>query len=590
MNTTKETIRIYWQHMWRYPKYVIITLIALPATILLNNFLPPLIVANILNRLSTHNYQAGDVWGSFGTSLILYTVLVIVGSRVGWRIVDNCNWRLESKVQRDMAEQIYNHLLSQSATFHANHFSGSLVSQTNKFLGGYVRLADTTTFQVLPLASGLVFATIILSKRAPVFVAALLTFSVFYILIAFYVTKPVRRSSKIHAENESRQTGYLADSITNVMAIKSFASGAFERESFSNKTQKTAGSLLDVMKKHNHQQSIFGSVISIIMAMSLMLTVMSVVWWSANIATAFLILSYTTSIIAQLFTFSNASLRTYNRALGDAEEMTEILNIQPEVQDPAEPEKLRMHEGEIVFNNVTFTHDGSADALFHNLNLQIKPGQKVGLVGHSGSGKTSLTRILLRFSDIDGGAITIDGQNIASVTQDDLRGVIAYVPQEPLLFHRTIKENIAYGMPNATDEQIYEAARKANADDFIKTLQHGYETLVGERGVKLSGGQRQRIVIARSILKNAPILVLDEATSALDSESELLIQQSLQELMSDRTAIVIAHRLSTIQKMDRILVLEDGVVIEDGSHAELLKQKGIYAQLWSHQSGGFIEE
>lgn len=590
MNTTKETIRIYWQHMWRYPKFVIITMIALPATVLVNSFLPPLIVANILNRLSTHNYQAGDLWGSFGPSLILYTVLVLVGSRVGWRIVDICNWRLESKVQRDMAERIYNHLLSQSATFHANHFSGSLVSQTNKFLGGYVRLADTTTFQVLPLASGLIFASIILSKRAPVFVIALLTFSIFYIVIAFYVTKPVRRASKLHAENESSQTGYLADSITNVMAIKSFASGTYERDSFSRKTQKTAGSLIDVMHKHNHQQSIFGSVISVIMAASLVLTVMSVVWWNANLATAFLILSYTTSIIAQLFTFSNASLRTYNRALGDAEEMTEILNIQPEVQDPAQPEKLRMHQGEITFNNVTFTHDGSTDALFHNLNLHIKPGQKVGLVGHSGSGKTSLTRILLRFSDIDGGAITIDGQNIAQVTQDDLRSVIAYVPQEPLLFHRTINENIAYGMPGASDEQIYEAARKANADEFIRGLQHGYDTLVGERGVKLSGGQRQRIVIARSILKNAPILVLDEATSALDSESELLIQQSLQELMKDRTAIVIAHRLSTIQKMDRILVLENGTVIEDGSHADLLKRKGVYAQLWAHQSGGFIEE
>lgn len=590
MNTTKETLRIYWQHMWRYPKYVIIMLTALPATILVNSFLPPLIVADILNRLSTHNYQTGNVWGSFGPSLILYTVLVIVGSRVGWRIVDNCNWRLESKVQRDMAERIYNHLLSQSATFHANHFSGSLVSQTNKFLGGYVRLADTTTFQVLPLAAGLVFATIILSKRAPVFVAALLTFSIFYIVIAFYVTKPVRRASKLHAENESSQTGYLADSITNVMAIKSFASGTYERDAFSGKTQKTAGSLIDVMHKHNRQQSIFGSVISVIMAVSLMLTVMSVVWWNANLATAFLILSYTTSIISQLFTFSNASLRTYNRALGDAEEMTEILNIQPEVQDPDQPEKLRMNQGKITFNDVSFTHDGSADALFHNLNLRIEPGQKVGLVGHSGSGKTSLTRILLRFSDIDGGAITIDGQNIAHVTQDDLRSVIAYVPQEPLLFHRTIKENIAYGMPNATDEQIYEAARKANADAFIRSLQHGYDTLVGERGVKLSGGQRQRVVIARSILKNASILVLDEATSALDSESELLIQQSLQELMNDRTAIVIAHRLSTIQKMDRILVLENGAVIEDGSHAELLKRKGVYAQLWAHQSGGFIEE
>jgi ATP-binding cassette subfamily B protein len=576
--------------MWRYPKYVVITLVALPLTILVNSFLPALIVANILNKLSTHTYQTGDVWGTFGTSLILYTVLVIVGSRVGWRVVDICNWRLESRMQRDMAQRIYNHLLAQSATFHANHFSGSLVSQTNKFLGGAVRLADTTTFQVLPLFASLVFASIILSKRAPVFVAALLGFSVFYIVIAFFVTKPVRRASTVHAGHESSQTGYLADSITNVMAIKSFASGTFERSAFAGKTQKTADSLLAVMRLHNRQQSIFGTIISVIMAASLMLTVMSVVWWGANIATAFLILSYTTNIIGQLFTFSNSSLRTYNRALGDAKEMTEILNITPEVQDPAKPEKLRMKQGEIVFNNVTFSHDGADDALFDNLNLHIEPGQKVGLVGHSGSGKTSLTRILLRFSDIDDGSITIDGQNVAHVSQDDLRHIIAYVPQEPLLFHRTIKENIAYGMAGASDEQVYEAARKANADEFIAALPNGYDTLVGERGVKLSGGQRQRVVIARSILKNAPVLVLDEATSALDSESELLIQQSLQELMKNRTAIVIAHRLSTIQKMDRILVLENGQIIEDGSHTKLLKLKGVYAQLWAHQSGGFIED
>jgi ATP-binding cassette subfamily B protein len=394
----------------------------------------------------------------------------------------------------------------------------------------------------------------------------------------------------VHAGHESSQTGYLADSITNVMAIKSFASGTFERSAFAGKTQKTADSLLAVMRLHNRQQSIFGTIISVIMAASLMLTVMSVVWWGANIATAFLILSYTTNIIGQLFTFSNSSLRTYNRALGDAKEMTEILNITPEVQDPAKPEKLRMKQGEIVFNNVTFSHDGADDALFDNLNLHIEPGQKVGLVGHSGSGKTSLTRILLRFSDIDDGSITIDGQNVAHVSQDDLRHIIAYVPQEPLLFHRTIKENIAYGMAGASDEQVYEAARKANADEFIAALPNGYDTLVGERGVKLSGGQRQRVVIARSILKNAPVLVLDEATSALDSESELLIQQSLQELMKNRTAIVIAHRLSTIQKMDRILVLENGQIIEDGSHTKLLKLKGVYAQLWAHQSGGFIED
>ncbi len=218
------------------------------------------------------------------------------------------------------------------------------------------------------------------------------------------------------------------------------------------------------------------------------------------------------------------------------------------------------------------------------------PGQKVGLVGHSGSGKTTLTRLLLRFSDVDKGTVSIDDQDISAITQASLRRAIAYVPQEPLLFHRSLRENIAYGRPDATDKQIREAARKAHALEFIDKLSSGLDTMVGERGVKLSGGQRQRIVIARAILKDAPILVLDEATSALDSESEQLIQASLAELMKGRTTVVIAHRLSTIQKMDRIIVLEDGKIIEDGSHASLLAKKGTYAGLWAHQSGGFIEE
>jgi ATP-binding cassette subfamily B protein len=252
---------------------------------------------------------------------------------------------------------------------------------------------------------------------------------------------------------------------------------------------------------------------------------------------------------------------------------------------------VRIKNGGIEFREVVFVHDGAEDALFDGLSISIKAGEKVGLVGHSGSGKTTFTRLLLRFSDIDGGEVLIDGQNIAQITQNDLRRAIAYVPQEPLLFHRTIRENIAYGKPDASAEEIETAARQANAHDFIVGLPIGYETLVGERGVKLSGGQRQRVAIARAILKDAPILVLDEATSSLDSESEALIQDALWKLMEGRTAIVVAHRLSTIQHMDRIVVLDNGVIIEQGSHHELLKRKnGTYAKLWQRQSGGFIEE
>jgi ATP-binding cassette subfamily B protein len=589
MNATRETVRLFWHSVSHYPRYAYSVLFGLPVTVLLNGYIPPLIVANVLNRLSRHDYQPGRVWASFGSDLVIYAVLMLA-SGFGWRFVDHFVFNIEGLVERDLAQKMYKHLMDQSADFHSNHFSGSLVSQVNKVLSSYVRLQDTTVYQVLPLAWGLVFTVVLLAKRAPLFVVLLLFFSVLYIFSAFFVTRKVRITTARHATAESAQTGYLADSVTNVMAIKSFAGGKFENEEFGKVTEHTRSRLLDFGHAHQSQNAYFGTFTSTISALSLTLAVVGALIFKSNLATMFLILSYTSSIVNQLFGFSNNSLRNYNRSFGDSADMVKILHQAPEVQDPKDPEPSPAGEGNIELRDVTFTHNGADDALFNNLNLTIKAGEKVGLIGHSGSGKSTFTRILLRFSDIDGGEILIDGQNIAKITQDDLRRQIAYVPQEPLLFHRTIQENIAYGKINASKEAIIEAAREANADEFIRHLPQGYDTLVGERGVKLSGGQRQRVAIARAILKDAPILVLDEATSALDSESEKLIQAALWQLMQGRTAIAIAHRLSTVQRMDRIIVMDDGQIVEQGTHAELIKKKGIYAKLWAHQSGGFIEE
>ena len=249
---------------------------------------------------------------------------------------------------------------------------------------------------------------------------------------------------------------------------------------------------------------------------------------------------------------------------------------------------LVVSKGEIAFNEVTFAY--GEQGVFKDFSVTVPGGQRVGIVGPSGAGKTTFVSLLLRQHDLGGGAILIDGQDIAVVPLDSLRGAIAVVPQEPLLFHRTIRENIAYGKPGATQDEVKEAARRAEAHDFISALPQGYDTLVGERGVKLSGGQRQRVAIARAILKAAPILVLDEATSSLDSESESAIQTALQELMKGKTVIAIAHRLSTIRAMDRIMVIAGGAVVEDGTHTKLLAQGGTYARLWDHQAGGFIAE
>ncbi len=586
----KQIVRFYWDRVKKYPFTLLGVCILLPITVLVNQLLPNLVIANIIQKLSRGEFIPGQLWESFGNEIIWFAALVMTGGLIVWRLIDLLVWRLEGRVPKDIAQIVFEHLSYQSADFHANHFSGSLVSQTNKIIGSYIRMADTTFFSTIPLISSLIFTAIILWPRSPIFVICLILLSLFFVGTSIIVSRPVRQAGAVHAKAESKQTGYLADMIGNMMAVKSFAGEKFEHKAFGKITDNTHQKLHRLMIVHMKQMAYFSTIARVISISALVIAIISVVNFGANIATVFLILSYTTNIVDQLFSFSNSSLRNYNRSIGDATDMIEILNSPTEVTDPVAPEKKRISRGDIQFNNVSFTHKDAKGAIFKNLNLRIKPGEKVGLVGHSGSGKTSLTRILLRFSDLNKGSITIDGQDISAITQADLRSSISYVPQEPILFHRTIAENIAYGRPSAEIREITAISKQANADDFVQLLPKKYDTVVGERGVKLSGGQRQRIAIARAMLKNAPILVLDEATSALDSESEALIQDALWKLMEGRTAIVIAHRLSTIQKMDRILVLENGKIIEQGTHKELIHNNGTYADLWNRQSGGFLEE
>ncbi len=589
---TKETIRYFWRHAWQYKKYVIGLLATVPLANLTLQYLPSLIVSHILQRISNGHFTHGALWSSFGSSLMAYAIISFLGGVILWRVAIFFIWKLEMQVIRTMYREIFAHLLSLSANFHANRFGGSLVSQTNKLVSAYVRVADTTVFDLFTLFLSFVFSSIILFPRVPWIATFLLIFSALFMFMATKVTKKVRRLRSEESASETKQTGVLADVITNVLAVKSFAGGDHERGLFRQATDRTEHATMRVMFTSLKTDTVFATSTIFMSITSLTFALASMVLFKASIGTAFLVVTYTGIISQRLWDFAQSMLRNYNRAFGDAEEMIQILAIKPDVKDPISPEKVRIEKGAIDLQHMSFTHPDSRDGevLFDNLDLHIKAGEKIGLVGHSGSGKTTLTKLLLRFNDIDAGEILIDGQNIAHITQDDLRRHIAYVPQEPLLFHRSITENIAYGRPGATEAEIAEAAHKAYAHEFVERLPKGYDTLVGERGVKLSGGQRQRIVIARAILKDAPILVLDEATSALDSESEKLIQAALWELMKGRTAIVIAHRLSTIQKMDRILVLDNGKILEQGSHQELLAEDGTYAKLWAHQSGGFIDD
>lgn len=588
-SNVKQTITLFWKHATQYKRFLVPMIVLVPIVIIIGEFIEPIIISNVLQQISSSNYDVNNLWASFGSSLIYYAMAVIASGIIGWRLVIYCLWNLELNVVRDISNKIFSHLMRLSPSFHANKFAGSLVSQSNKLTGAYVRFTDSTLFNLYTLIISLIATIVILAPRVPLYAAAMVLFSILYIIGTFHFAKPVREANTKEAEAESRQTGYLADSVSNVMAVKGFSRSNFEMKRYWDVTSHTRKMGQSSMRATMIRESFSSVITSAIAIISLLIAMLGVKYLSIDIATLFLMVSFTGSLGSRLWDFQNV-LRQYNRAFGDASDMIKILQIQPEVADPSNPEPAKMNRGGIEFNSVTFAHDENNESLFHNLNLYIKPGEKIGLVGHSGSGKTTLTKLLLRFMDIDGGEITIDGQDITAVTQDDLRDRITYVPQEPLMFHRSIAENILYGNPEASEKQLKAVAKMAHAHDFVEKLPKKYDTLVGERGVKLSGGQRQRIAIARAMIKNAPILVLDEATSALDSESEVLIQDALWKLMEGRTAIVIAHRLSTIQKMDRIIVLDDGKIVEEGSHKELIRAKGTYAGLWNHQTGGFLEE
>ena len=585
--SNREILGLFWQASITYKHRRNLTIFFAIITLAITIFVGPLIIAELLNIIQHGRLQtAENLW----TLIILYGVSQLWSSVIGWRLVLYLAWTFETALQRDLYAQCFSKLTNQTMFFHANKFGGSLVSQTNKLNGAVERFWDTIIWSILPLVISLVGSIIILSTLLWQYAVFLLLFSIIFSVVVYFGSRPMATLNEKEAKVSNKVSGQLADAISNILAVKSSGAEITEQQRFVKTVESWRGASLDTMHGFLKVSTVYSTINMVIKIGAIVFAIYAAQHNVVSVAAVYLIITYTGSVAHELWNM-NGIMRSYNHILGDAHEMVEILKTPTTLVDRSDA-KLTVTRGGITMDQVTFTHDeGQGDTLFHDFSLNIQPGEKIGLVGSSGSGKTTLTKLLLRFADIDSGKITIDSQDIAEVTQVSLREQIAYVPQEPLLFHRSVRENIAYSRPDATDTEIEKAAKKAGAYDFIVKLQDGFDTLVGERGVKLSGGQRQRIAIARAILKDAPILVLDEATSALDSESEALIQKSLETLMKNRTSIVIAHRLSTIAKLDRIIVLENGRIVEDGSHDQLLaKKRGVYAKLWVRQSGGFIEE
>ena len=585
--TNKEILGLFWRISRPYKHRRNLTIFFAIITLAVAIFVGPLIIAELLNIIQHGNLQAAEnVW----TLIILYGVSQLWSSVIGWRLVLYLAWTFETALQRDLYAQCFSKLTNQTMFFHANKFGGSLVSQTNKLNSAVERFWDTVIWSILPLVISLVGSIIILSTLLWQYAVFLLVFSVIFSVVVYFGSQPMAKLNEKEAKASNKVSGQLADAISNILAVKSSGAEALEQQRFAKTVTSWRGASLDTMHGFLKVSTVYSTINMVIKIGAIAFAIYAAQHNVVSVAAVYLIITYTGSVAHELWNM-NGIMRSYNRVLGDAREMATILETPTTLIDKTD-KQLTVKRGQIVMKDITFTHDeGEGSTLFTNFSLTIKPGEKVGLVGSSGSGKTTLTKLLLRFADIDSGEITIDSQNIAEVAQASLREQIAYVPQEPLLFHRSVRENIAYGRTDATDDDIKKAAKKAGALEFINGLADGFDTIVGERGIKLSGGQRQRIAIARALLKDAPILVLDEATSALDSESEALIQKSLETLMKNRTSLVIAHRLSTIASLDRIIVMENGRIVEDGTHEELLaKPQGVYANLWSRQSGGMIEE
>lgn len=585
MSVTKQIFRLFFREAWQFKYRVVFSVLNTVIVVLVSSFAAPLVIASFLEKIqSGSSITLSETW----PLIAIYGVAQFYGEVIGWRLTLLSTWTFETSAQRNLNNKIFRHLTNQTMKFHSDRFGGSLVSQSNKLIGSFERFWDTIIFQIATTVTSVIAAVVILSFVFWQYALFLAILSIVFSIAIVWGSKFMAKLNLEEAQAGTRNTGILADVITNMLTVKSYGHEDYEAERYDKNVLDWRHKSINSMWGFLKVSSIYSGLIAILNVVALTIAVWAAEHQIISISLVYLSITYTLTVARQLWEMNNI-MRNYHRIMGDAYDMTEILDIASNVKDEKHPEDISIRRGQITFDNVGFGH-GKNDKLFKSLNLNIKQGEKVGLVGHSGSGKTTLTKLLLRFMDIDSGKIYIDGQNIAKLRQSEFRKYISYVPQEPMLFHRSLADNIRYGMLDADDDVVRGVAKMAHADEFINTLPEGYKTLVGERGVKLSGGQRQRIAIARAMIKNAPILVLDEATSALDSESEELIQDALWKLMEGRTAIVIAHRLSTIQKMDRILVMDNGKIVEQGSHKELIRLNGVYAKLWQKQTGGFIEE
>ena len=505
-----------------------------------------------------------------------------------WTFMDFCLVNYMAPMRCNIADYFINRLNAYSYAF----FQGQLVGNLTSKLGDAFNLTPGLIFIIINECWYALLLILIslgfLFHLHPLFGAIMSAWVVLFFGITFFSMKKVVVLTKIYAEEKSKLLGLIADFLGNIFSVKIFAT----KEDELSECSKLKKLFLKIARRYGFYLTRFYFIqgfFSSIYALSFIIALIKGyhAGWIRAGDFAFVIMT-SFNVINTLYPLSH-KLRDFVIDWGTVDQALLLLEKEPEIKDQADAKNLIVLEGRIVFDRVKFSYE-NVEPLFENKSLVMEPGQRIGLVGSSGGGKTTFAHLILRLYDVSSGSILIDGQDVRSVTQDSLRRAIGFIPQDLSLFHRSLMENIRYSRHDATDEEVVEAARQAQLHEMIMQLPEGYQSLVGERGIKLSGGQRQRIAIARAILKQAPILIFDEATSQLDSITEELIQKNLWHLMSGKTTIVIAHRLSTLLAMDRILVFERGSIVEDGTHEQLLACKGFYKKLWDAQVGGFLTE
>ncbi|MFA5931976.1 MAG: ABC transporter ATP-binding protein [Candidatus Paceibacterota bacterium] len=574
-------LKYYWQVVKRFKVSFFSVVVCTTIASILDVYIP-FQYLKLWNVLSANNFSVVSV----AKSVILFILLL---NFIRWIIRRTSGFSLayfEANTIAGLRKQAFSYMIGNSHSFFANNFGGSLVRKINKYANAFEKLTDRMMADGIPLFVRGIGIIIAFYTLVPKYSYILGIFCIIFLITAFIYIRYKLKYDIIASEADSKTTGALSDSIGNHSAIQLFTGHEYEK------------SQIDEVVKDQKNKTAFNwylwEGLNTVESFYTFCAEFIIFWlviddWKLGLVTLpviVLLQLYFVRLVDGLWSFG-AIVRAYYESFANAQEMTIILDTPYEIIDNS-TQALNKVKGEVVFDDVSYIYENNNSKVLDHFSLTIPASQKIAIVGSSGAGKTTFVRLLMRLFNITSGKVMIDGVDIKNISQKNLREHIAFVPQDPVLFHRTLMENIRYGRRDATDEEVLIAAHLAHCDEFIDALPKGYETYVGERGVKLSGGERQRVAIARAILKNAPILVLDEATSSLDSHSESLIQDALRTLIKGKTTIVIAHRLSTIREMDRIIVLEKGKITEDGLHYELVNKKdGLYKKLWDLQAGGF---